>query len=148
VVEHYHALVWIDHQEARIFQFNATEVDSTMVAALIRTNIFITRRMLLAVVMPRWDEEFLERVTQALMHAGAILITGPASAKQELAAHIQRQHPDVATRISGGETLDHPSDGELVALARRFFRADDRMRRHPRECTRRLAGITRGAQLR
>ena len=26
------------------------------------------------------------------------------------------------------EPLDHPSDGSFVALARKFFRADDRMR--------------------
>ena len=24
---HYHAVIWIDHHEARIFHFNATDVD-------------------------------------------------------------------------------------------------------------------------
>ncbi len=77
----------------------------------------------------RWTNEFLNHVTQALSQAGAILITGPANAKTELAAYIKRQNPEVAKRISGIEALDHPTDPELVSLARKFFKADDRM--HP-----------------
>jgi stalled ribosome rescue protein Dom34 len=75
------------------------------------------------------DKEFLKRVTAAISHAGAILITGPANAKTELAHYIKQSQPNLAERISGVETLDHPSDGELLALARTFFKADDRM--HP-----------------
>jgi hypothetical protein len=29
--------------------------------------------------------------------------------------------------IVGVETVDHPSDGQLVAYARRYFKAEDRM---------------------
>jgi hypothetical protein len=40
-----------------------------------------------------------------------------------------RQHdPRIAKAIVETETVDHPSDPELVALARRYFRAADRMR--------------------
>ena len=28
---HYHAIVWIDHHEAKIFHFDSTEVDSTTI---------------------------------------------------------------------------------------------------------------------
>ena len=34
----------------------------------------------------------------------------------------------LAERIAAFQTLDHPSDGELVKLARTFFVADDDMR--------------------
>ena len=27
MADHYHALVWIDHREAKVFQFNATDVE-------------------------------------------------------------------------------------------------------------------------
>ena len=126
--EHYHALVWIDHQEARIFQFNATDVDSVRVRSTHPHQHIHHKANTRGSGHVPVEQEFLERVAQAIMRAGAILITGPANAKTELAAHIERVHPDLAKRISGVETLDHPSDGELVALARRFFRADDRMR--------------------
>jgi stalled ribosome rescue protein Dom34 len=125
--EHYHALVWIDHQEARIFQFNAAEVDSATVRSDHPHQHIHHKANTRDSGHAPVDEAFLERVAQAIMRAGAILITGPASAKKELAAHIERVHPDLGKRISGVETLDHPSDGELVALARKFFKADDRM---------------------
>lgn len=125
--EHFHALVWIDHQEAKIFHFNATEVDSTTVHSSHPHQHIHHKANTRGSGHAPVDEAFLERVAQAIMSAGAILITGPANAKKELATHIGRAHPDLGKRISGIETLDHPSDGELVALARKFFRADDRM---------------------
>jgi hypothetical protein len=75
------------------------------------------------------DKQFLERVSAAIADSGAILLTGPAGAKTELHTHIKHAHPQLAGRISGVETLDHPTDGELLAHGRKFFQADDRMRR-------------------
>ncbi len=127
--EHYHAVVWIDHHEARIYEFNASEVARTTVHSSHPHQHIHHKANAGDSGHAPVDEGFLEGVTRAVMAAGAILITGPANAKTELAGYIRREHPDVGKRISGVETLDHPSDGELVALARRFFRADDRM--HP-----------------
>lgn len=125
--EHYHFLVWIDHQEARIFEFNAADVDSVTVRSTHPHQHIHHKANTRGSGHVPVEHDFLERVAQALSQAGAILVTGPANAKTELVAHIERVHPELAKRISGVETLDHPSDGELVALARRFFRADDRM---------------------
>ena len=126
---HYHALVWIDHREAKVFQFDATDVDHTTIRSEHPDQHIHHKANSGDSGHAPVDNEFLERVAQAIMRAGAILITGPANAKTELAAHIERVHPDLAKRISGVETLDHPSDGVLLALARSFFKADDRM--HP-----------------
>ena len=62
---------------------------------------------------------------EATAEAKAILIAGPDSAKSELAAHLTRHHPEVAGRIVGIETIDHPSDGALVAVARLRFNTKD-----------------------
>jgi stalled ribosome rescue protein Dom34 len=74
------------------------------------------------------DDEFLEHVSDAVAEAMAILIAGPDSAKSELAAHLTRQHPEVAARIVSVETIDHPSDGALVAVARLYFNTKDNSR--------------------
>jgi hypothetical protein len=60
--------------------------------------------------------------------AGAILIVGSGSAKTELMKHIEGKHTPIAPKVSAVETIDHPSDGALLSHARRFFKADDRMR--------------------
>ena len=73
------------------------------------------------------DQDFLHRVVEAFAGAGAILIAGPANAKTELVKHIHRHVPKLVDAIEGVETVDHPSDGQLVAYARHYLKAADRM---------------------
>jgi stalled ribosome rescue protein Dom34 len=126
--EHYYALVWIDHHEARIFHFNALEAERATVRSTHPHQHLHHKANTRDSGHAPIDQVFLEHVAQAVMPAGAVLITGPASAKKELAAYIAQRHEQLSRRICGVETVDHPSDGELLALARKFFRADDRMR--------------------
>jgi stalled ribosome rescue protein Dom34 len=126
---HYHALVWIDHREAKVSQFNATEVDRAVVRSSHPDQHIHHKANAGDSGHAPIDQEFFKRVAQAVSQAGAILITGPANAKTELVSYIKRTQPNLAERISGVEALDHPSDGALLALARSFFKADDRM--HP-----------------
>jgi stalled ribosome rescue protein Dom34 len=126
---HYHALVWIDHREAKVFQFNETDVDRTTVRSSHPDQHIHHKANSGDSGHAPVDQEFFKRVAEAIAQAGAILITGPANAKTELVSYIQKVQPHLAARISGVETLDHPTDGALLALARSFFKADDRM--HP-----------------
>jgi stalled ribosome rescue protein Dom34 len=73
------------------------------------------------------DHEFLQAVAESIADAGEVLITGPANAKTELVKHIQQRDPKMTPTIVGVETVDHPSDGQLVAYARKYFKAEDRM---------------------
>jgi stalled ribosome rescue protein Dom34 len=125
--EHYHAIVWIDHREARIFHFSATAVDRVVVHSHISGQHLHHKANTPGSGHLGIDKEFLHRVVEALTHTGAILITGPANAKMELKNYIAQTNPKLTERISGTEALDHPSDGALVALARKYFKADDRM---------------------
>jgi stalled ribosome rescue protein Dom34 len=125
--EHFHAIVWIDHREARVFHFNETDAERIVVHSHLSGRHLQHKANTTGSGHHGVDREFLQRVTAALTHTGAILITGPASAKLELRGFLVEHRPDLAQRISGVEPLDHPSDGALLALARRFFKADDRM---------------------
>jgi stalled ribosome rescue protein Dom34 len=125
---HYHAIVWIDHHEARIFQFDATDVDSTTIRSSHPHQHIHHKANSGDSGHAAVDKAFLEQVSHALQQAGVVLITGPAGAKKELASYIEHEQPSLAKRIAAVHTLDHPTDGELVKLARTFFVADDRMR--------------------
>jgi len=125
--EHYHAIVWIDHREAKIFHFNATDVDRVVLHSQISGQHLHHKANTTGSGHLGVDKEFFHRVVEALTHTGALLITGPANAKTELKNYIDQQRPELAKRISGVEALDHPSDGSLVAFARKYFNADDRM---------------------
>ena len=51
----------------------------------------------------------------------------PANAKTALVKHIGEHDAQVAKKIVGVESVDHPSDAQLVARARKYFKAEDRM---------------------
>jgi stalled ribosome rescue protein Dom34 len=127
-MSHYHAAVWIDHREARVFHFNPTEVELMVVHPDNPTRQVHHKANSIGSGHAAADEEFLHAVAEALSGAGAILITGPGVAKTELVKHIHRHDPGLMARISAVETVDHPSDGALVAHARKYFVAADRMR--------------------
>lgn len=123
-----HAAVWLDHEHARIF-------------ALTRQGAAVwTVRPHERHVHPHGkagagdpehaaaDGHYFHSVAEALKDAGEVLIVGPGKAKHELMHHFSRHDPEVATKVVGVESMDHPSDGEIVKFARMYFRAVDRMR--------------------
>jgi stalled ribosome rescue protein Dom34 len=125
--EHYHAIVWIDHKEAKLFHFNATDVDKVIIPSHATGHHLHHKANTTGSGHLGVDKEFFKRVAAALNHTGAILVTGPANAKLEFKNYLGEHLPDLVKRIRGVESLDHPTDGALVALARKFFKADDRM---------------------
>jgi stalled ribosome rescue protein Dom34 len=127
VNEHYHAIVWIDHREARVFHFNDEQFDTAVVHAQHPNQHIHHKANSVGSGHPHEDQAFFHEVTAAIQASHAILITGPANAKTELVKHIQRHDPKLMQRVVGVETLDHPSDGALVAHARQYFKAADRM---------------------
>jgi hypothetical protein len=54
-------------------------------------------------------------------------LANPANAKTELVKYIHRHDPKIMNAIAAVETVDHPSDGALVAYARKYFKAADLM---------------------
>ena len=125
---HYHAVVWIDHRQARIFHFNAIGAEELTVHPDNPIVNLHHKANSIGSGHTSEDQTFLENVAKSLADAGAVLIVGPANAKIELVKHIKRVHPRMAIKIEGVETVDHPTDGELVAYARNYLKSADLMR--------------------
>ena len=121
----YHAIVWIDQREAKVFHFNSTGVDRMNLRPHRPTRYIHRNVSPSAGCGSLLDDEYFERVAGAIAEAKAILITGPASAKSELIAHLTRHHPEIAGCIVGVETIEHPSDGALTAVVRLYFNPKD-----------------------
>ena len=73
------------------------------------------------------DPQFFEEVAQASRARTRYLIIGPAQTKQEFAAYLREKHAALGKGIVAVENADHPSDAEVLAYARRHFKALDRM---------------------
>jgi hypothetical protein len=124
---HYHAVIWIDHREARVFHFSPTDIERLVVRPEHPTRHIHHKANCIGSGHAAEDHNYLQAVVESVAAAGAVLITGPANAKIELIKHIHRHDPGRMAVIAGVETVDHPSDGALVAYARKYFKAADRM---------------------
>ncbi|MGO9421063.1 translational machinery protein [Roseiarcus sp.] len=124
---HYHAVVWIDHKEARIFHFSVEEADKTVIRPDHSVRDVSHGEKRTGHRVPD-DRPFFERVAEAIADAGAILIEGPAQDKDEFAKYLAGKHPAIRTHVEAIESAGHPTDGELLDHARRFVKAADRMR--------------------
>jgi stalled ribosome rescue protein Dom34 len=127
-IHHYHAVVWIDHREARVFHFSPSDVEQLVLHPDHPTRHIHHKANSIGSGHSSADQDFLHAVAEAIADAGEVLITGPANAKTELVKHIHQHDPKLMSVIAGIETVDHPSDGQLLAHARKYFRAEDRMR--------------------
>ncbi len=121
MTKHQHTVVWIDHHEAKLFNFGSDDVEKLVIHPDHPTRHIHHKSSSIGSGHDKTSEAYLHEVAQALGDAHAILITGPANAKTELVHHIQKHDPAIAKNIAGVEKVDHPSDGQLVALARKYF---------------------------
>lgn len=119
---HFHAVVWLDHSQARIFHLGLSGSDEVTLHPHLQTRHLHHKANAVGSGHAAPDKAFYAEITKALADAGEILIIGPAGAKTELAGHIRSHAPDLAKRIAAVEAADHPSDKEIVAYARHHFR--------------------------
>ena len=126
MADHYHAVVWIDHKQARIIRFNVEEADKTVVKDHIVRDIHPREKR----TGQRVEENkpFFEDVAKAIADSRGILIVGPAQEKDFFAKFLTEKHPAIRSHVEGVEKADHPTDGELLDFARRYVKAADRMR--------------------
>ena len=119
-----HAVVWIDHRQARIFHIDRDGTDLLIIHPDNPSVHIHHKAHEIGSGNAAEDEDYYHQVAAALAGAKAVLITGPGSAKTHLVKHIHRHEPLFMDHIAGIETVDHPSDKQLVAHAREVFKAD------------------------
>lgn len=133
----FHAVVWIDHSEAHVVMFDREHVEAQRIKSRSHHKArggHVGSHQLKHGRGPAAsgshtpqgghatvDDEFYHEVAEALTGVHEILVTGPAQAKTEFRAHCHRHDPAVDKAIVDVVTSDHPSDGQLVAMARQYF---------------------------
>jgi stalled ribosome rescue protein Dom34 len=123
----YHACVWIDHREAKIFTIEATTSEELVVRDHNAPKHIHRKADHVGLGKAKPDEAFFAEVGGDLKQFKAVLIVGPGTARTELAGYLAEYAPTIAKRVWGIEPMDHPTEGEIVAAARKYFHAADRM---------------------
>ena len=121
---HFHAVVWIDHLQARVFHLGLFGLDEVVLHPHMPTRHIHHKANSRDSGHVHENGEFLKQVLDAVSDAGEILIIGPSGAKVELAEYIREHNPQVGSRIVAVEAADHPSDPQIVAYAKRHFKME------------------------
>ena len=116
-----HAVVWTDHQSARVLQFDSEHMQAQKVQA----SSHHTRQHHSGV---RTEHEFFGEVCDTLKVFDEVLVTGARKAIADFRHYAEKHRPHVVPHIVGYEIVDHPTDPQLVALARQYFLKVDRMK--------------------
>jgi stalled ribosome rescue protein Dom34 len=116
----FHAVVWTDHQTAQVLQFDAEHVQ----AHKVKSHSHHTAQHGSKV---RTEHEFFAQVCDALAGIPEVLAVGPKTGIADFEHYAKKHRPEIAARIVDFAVVDHPTENQLVALARKYFLKHDRM---------------------
>lgn len=118
----FHAVVWMDHSEAHVVMFDKEHVEAQRIKSRSHHKH-----------QGKADENnaFFADVAQALAGSREVLLTGPGLARIQFRDWCNTHQGTLADTIVDSVASDHPTDGQLAALARQYFRRFDNMAADP-----------------
>jgi len=109
----FHAVVWMDHSQAQVLMFDREHVEAQRVKA--RSQHTPKHGHVGA------DKTFFEEIARALQGVSEVLVAGPAKAKIEFRDFCKHHAHAVDKAIVDVVNADHPTEAQLVAMARQYF---------------------------
>jgi hypothetical protein len=110
--------VWIDHKEAKLFRFDTAGVKQETLHAAhhLHHNGKDQAKKNDASALFNDLAKHLEGATE-------VLLLGPGTARTQFVHHLETHHRgDIGAKVVGNEACDHPTDKQVMALARKFFK--------------------------
>jgi stalled ribosome rescue protein Dom34 len=118
----FHAVVWMDHTEAHVLMFDREHIESQRIQS--RTHHKHQGKV--------GDvAELFGQVAQALAGTREVLLAGPGSARNEFRDWCASHAKAVAGMVVDSVSADHPTDKQLVAMAKQYFKKFDAMAADP-----------------
>lgn len=111
-------VVWVDREHAKLFQFSQEKMERKSFQA--RHFDHHTHR-LDGLDQRRQEAAFFSDVVSHLSEAAKLLILGPGVAKHHFQNYLGEHFPILAKKVVACETVDHPTDPQIAAIARKFF---------------------------
>ena len=118
----FHAVVWMDHQEAHVAMFDREHIQAQRIP--LRSHHKHQGQA-------GDTAAFYAAVAKALTGTHEVLLTGPGSARNEFRDWCAAPQKSTAATIIDSIASDHPSDAQLVAMAKQYFKKFDAMAADP-----------------
>lgn len=118
----FHAVVWMDHTEAHVVMFDREHVQSQRIKS--RSHHKHQGKV-------GDDAAYFADVAAALDGTHEVLLAGPGIARNQFRDWAVTHKAAVAETIVDSVSADHPTDNQLVAMARQYFKKFDNMAADP-----------------
>jgi stalled ribosome rescue protein Dom34 len=118
----FHAVVWMDHNEAHVLMFDREHVEAQRIKS--RSHHKHQGKAGDAAA-------FFSEVAMALKGTHEVLLAGPGLARNEFRDWCTAHQTSTAKMIVDSIATDHPTDNQLVALAKQYFKKFDAMSSDP-----------------
>lgn len=115
-----HAVVWFEHQEARVLPISESPDEAASILQPTGRRTEATTA-LGAQEGPGDSCAYFNEVARALQGVEEIHIMGASTAKLEFLRYVHRFVRTLEPRIVGIETIEPRTDGQLVQYAKRYF---------------------------
>jgi hypothetical protein len=114
----FHAVVHLDHHHAHVLHFDDHQVHAARIEPQDRRIHGHDERA---------EHALFEAVCQAVQDTREVLVTGSHPVIGQLRHYIEKHRPQLAPRIADYRPAAPLSQGQMLAMARQFFVAYDRM---------------------
>jgi len=121
-VSTFHAVVWLDHQEAHLAFFDRDHVASQRIHSKSHhKHQGKTTDM----------NAFFADIAKAVKECREVLLTGPGLTRQQFKDWSAQHATALSKVVVDCIASDHPTDAQLVAMARQYFKKFDAMAADP-----------------
>ena len=107
----FHTVVWLDHHHAQLIHFDAEQSETRKLHAHSHSTSQHGSEV-------RTQHEFFGEVCDALDSMESVLVTGGHTVQADFRHYVDKHRLALVPRITGWETVDHPSEAQLLALGR------------------------------
>ena len=117
-------VIWLDSEKAQIFALKISGIEKTRIQ---KSGVDHHSRNKKDQHTDSDQEHFFRDLAVALMKVeGKLLILGPGLAKNHFKNYLESHHKGgLVNKIVGLENCDHPTDNQILAEARKFFKHYD-----------------------
>lgn len=116
-----HAIVWLDQAEAHVIHFTREDSETDV----IKTSSQHQKSGVVSNNRAEPDHTYMDEVIAVLTDARQILVVGPGMEKLAFMRHMAKSHAATADKVVSVETVDHPTDVQLLTYARKYFVKSD-----------------------
>lgn len=115
------AVVWLDHVKAHVIHFDKDAAESESLKTHSTHPHPHQKHGDDSHAAEDDNTAFFTDIAAALQDTQQILVVGPGGEKAAFVKYLTDSVPAVAQMVKATETVDHPSDGQLLAYARKHF---------------------------